>query len=145
MYIFLDIDGVLNKESQWNVPYSLNDGCIKSFCRYIKKVKNPKIVLTSTWKTGFEKNGKCLPQVERLLDKLAVYGVDIYDKTLTAPDNDRSKEIAYYLKRHPIEEYVILDDDKTLYSDKKHLVIINYKVGFVDADIRKIKKATGNF
>ena len=32
MFIFLDIDGVLNKESDWSKPFSLNSDCIRRFC-----------------------------------------------------------------------------------------------------------------
>ena len=31
MFIFLDIDGVLNKESDWSKQFSLSSGCIRRF------------------------------------------------------------------------------------------------------------------
>ena len=38
MFIFLDIDGVLNKESDWSKPFSLNSDCIRRFCEKIEKL-----------------------------------------------------------------------------------------------------------
>lgn len=32
MFIFLDIDGVLNKESDWSKQFSLSSDCIRRFC-----------------------------------------------------------------------------------------------------------------
>ena len=37
MFIFLDIDGVLNKESDWSKPFSLNSDCIRRFCEKKKR------------------------------------------------------------------------------------------------------------
>ena len=38
MFIFLDIDGVLNKESDWSKPFSLNSDCIRRFVKNIEKL-----------------------------------------------------------------------------------------------------------
>lgn len=36
MYVFLDVDGVLNTESDWERKvYSLNSHCIASFCNKV--------------------------------------------------------------------------------------------------------------
>ena len=32
MFIFLDIDGVLNKESDWSKQFTLSSDCIRRFC-----------------------------------------------------------------------------------------------------------------
>lgn len=50
MFIFLDIDGVLNKESDWSKPFSLNRDCIRRFC---EKYREARIILISSWKNGF--------------------------------------------------------------------------------------------
>lgn len=50
MFIFLDIDGVLNKESDWSKPFSLNSDCIRRFC---EKNREARIILISSWKNGF--------------------------------------------------------------------------------------------
>ena len=52
--VFLDIDGVLNTKESWLRPFSLVDECIKNFCAFVKRDKiSPKIILTSSWKTGW--------------------------------------------------------------------------------------------
>ena len=58
--IFLDIDGVLNTKASWKNPFSLDKSCIRFFCDFVNSCnKNPKIILTSSWKTGFsEKDAK---------------------------------------------------------------------------------------
>ena len=43
MFIFLDIDGVLNKESDWSKPFSLNSDCIRRFC---EKYREARIILS---------------------------------------------------------------------------------------------------
>ena len=42
MFIFLDIDGVLNKESDWSKPFSLSSDCIRRFC---EKYREARIIL----------------------------------------------------------------------------------------------------
>ena len=49
MYIFLDIDGVLNCKADWNKPYTINNKCLDNFiglCKALsKKYGIVKIVL----------------------------------------------------------------------------------------------------
>lgn len=52
MYIFLDIDGVLNKSSQWKRMYSLDEECVKCFCSFVTQVSGL-VILTSSWRSGF--------------------------------------------------------------------------------------------
>lgn len=141
MYIFLDIDGVLNTQSQWSRMYQLNTSCIENFCTFVKQQSNAKIILTSSWRSGFEKNGSCLPQIQNLIDKLSVYDVSIFDKTKKSPNDDRQREIEYFLQRNPKEPYIIIDDDKTLYHGIKGLYITDAKIGFSQKDIKKAGKA----
>lgn len=56
-YIFLDIDGVLNRSSDWKKMYTLNTECIRRFADFVKHLKREvNIVLTSSWRTGFSYN-----------------------------------------------------------------------------------------
>ena len=58
MYIFLDIDGVLNCKADWNKPYTINNKCLDNFVKLCKDLSKKygvvKIVLTSSWKEGFD-------------------------------------------------------------------------------------------
>ena len=49
-YIFLDVDGVLNTQSQWKHIFTLDGNCIKRFSDYAKAVSQwmTKVILTST-------------------------------------------------------------------------------------------------
>ena len=53
MFIFLDIDGVLNKESDWSKPFSLSSDCIRRFC---EKYREARIILISSWKNESSPN-----------------------------------------------------------------------------------------
>ena len=44
LYIFLDIDGVLNKKAEWRRPYALNSECIKCFCEFVNVLSQKYIV-----------------------------------------------------------------------------------------------------
>jgi hypothetical protein len=129
-YIFLDIDGVLNTTSDWKVPYSINPHCVENFYRYVKKLgdgSTARIILISSWRDGFDKEGNHLPQVQHLIDMLSQYHLSIYDKTYKSPTNDRQREIEQYIIKNHInpEQCIIIDDDISLYHDLskyKHIV-----------------------
>ena len=52
------------------------------------------------------------------------------------------KEIEYYIRRHSISSYIILDDDESLfpYPERINLYLTNYKTGLTESDIKKLKK-----
>ena len=143
MYIFLDVDGVLNTESDWaRKVYSLNQNCVDAFIKLIKSIPNPKIVLSSTWRNGIARDGKTAVHIDDLISALAPSGITGLDKTAISPDGSRSKEIDYYLRRHHDDSYIILDDDPTLFSEGEktpHLYLINAKTGLTEKDVKKIK------
>lgn len=122
MYIFLDIDGVLNKSSQWKKMYSLDKECIESFCQFVLKAKG-EIILTSSWRSGFvgtmsEKN---TPQIKNLEKLLGEYGVTIKDKTPVLKGRKRDDEIERYLYFNSdageYVNYIIIDDDKNEFGN----------------------------
>lgn len=51
------------------------------------------------------------------MNALKKAGIDTLDRTANAPDGSRSREIDHYLRRHPNDEYLILDDDPELFED----------------------------
>ena len=144
MYIFLDVDGVLNTEADWSRKvYSLNQNCINAFCRLIKSIPDPKIVLSSTWRNGIARDGNTTVHIDDLIRALKPAYDQTLDKTAVAPDGSRSKEIDFYLRRHPEDTYLILDDDPTLFAagdTTPHLYLTNAKSGLTDSDVMKIIK-----
>ena len=86
MYIFLDVDGVLNTETDWGRKvYSLNQNCINAFCRLIKSIPDPKIVLSSTWRNGIARDGSTAVHIDDLIKALK----PAYDQTLDKTADQR--------------------------------------------------------
>lgn len=137
-YIFLDIDGVLNRSSDWKKMYTLNTECIRCFAGFVKHLKREvNIVLTSSWRTGFSYNQKSLPHILNLERELNKYGLTIYGKTPVSKDNSREKEIQEYIDIFDVKEYIIIDDDKTLFPNTKDkLYITDARKGFTAQDTK---------
>lgn len=144
MYVFLDVDGVLNAEEDWKRrKYSLNNDCVTAFCRLLSCLHEPKVILSSTWRNGIARDGTTAVHIDDLLKALEPAGIMLLDKTGIAPDGSRTKEIDFYLRRHPEERYIILDDDPTLFDQQKntpHLYLTSSKTGLTDADVDRILK-----
>ena len=144
MYIFLDVDGVLNTEADWTRKvYSLNPHCVASFCKLINNLHEPKVVLSSTWRNGIARDGTTAVHIDDLINSLAPAGIKSLDKTGIAPDGSRTKEIEYYLRRHSEDSYIILDDDPELFDQNTqtpHLYVTSSKTGLTDADVVQILK-----
>ena len=97
IFIFLDIDGVLNTSAQWKRMYQLDNGCIARFNEYIRAFSTKgsvRIILTSSWKNGFDPAGHHTPQIQALIAKL---NVPILGKTENRADGDRAAEINDYI------------------------------------------------
>lgn len=128
-FVFLDIDGVLNKESMWNKPFSLSDNCIDNFG---KKYHNSRVILISSWKAGFicshDKNNT--PQIKELEQKLDKYNIRIIGKVNDEKYRDLS--INKFVQEHGIINYIIIDDDISEYSSNNidNLLLVDAKKGF---------------
>ncbi len=132
MVIFLDIDGVLNQLQEWHIDKE----CVARLGRICNKTK-AKIVLISTWRFGYFHNyGMCTPQVKKLLDEFQDKHIEILGRTKDL--DDRQKEIEDYANSRGVSEYIILDDDKSLYNGIKNLYVVNEKTGLTDKDVKAI-------
>ncbi len=144
MYIFLDVDGVLNTESDWaRKVYSLDSKCVKSFCKLLNSLNDPKVVLSSTWRNGIARDGTTAVHIDDLMKALEPAGIKFLDKTGVAPDGSRTKEIEYFLRRHPEDSYIILDDDPDLFEQREktpHIYLTSSKTGLTDTDVKRILK-----
>ena len=138
IFLFLDIDGVLNTSAQWKRMYSLNDECIAHFADYVHSLpsEEAKIILTSSWKNGFDPAGRHSPQIRELIEKLAVHGLSILGKTENDASEDRAKEINDYIRKHHLEQQtcIVIDDDPNIFhsklSDNCKMLLADARVGF---------------
>ena len=146
-YIFFDVDGVLNKKSDWQKKYAIDINCIKILKDmvkyYNKKYANVYLVICSTWRFGVSNDGKELDteQVKALKRMLLTEGLSIYDKTPKS-NKSRQEEIEYYIRRNDITDYIIIDDDKSLFPnpEKINLYCPDYTKGLTKEDYKKIVK-----
>ncbi|MCQ2548796.1 MAG: HAD domain-containing protein [Lachnospiraceae bacterium] len=128
MYYFLDVDGVLNKEADWDKPFTVNPDCLSCFRKLLSYDKHPFIVLSSTWRAN--------------LDIISSY-ITVEDVTPnTGGRKTRQEEIEYYIRRNNIQNYLILDDDESLFPEKEKIDIFftDYKKGLTDSDVKQIVK-----
>ncbi len=148
IYIFLDIDGVLNCKSDWANKFTLNPKCVHSFALLVNKLKkrykDVLIVISSTWRAGkaSEEDGNA-KQYQLLLDELNKYNITVCGTTPLS-NKGRQKEIEYYIKRNNIKRYIVLDDDDSLFENinEINLYKTNYITGLTDGDIPSILKIT---
>ncbi len=138
VFLFLDIDGVLNTSAQWKRMYSLNDDCIARFSDYVYSLpyREPRIILTSSWKNGFDPAGRHSPQIRELIEKLAARGLSLLGKTENDASEDRAKEINDYIRKHHLEQQtcIVIDDDPNIFrsqlSGNCKMLLTDARVGF---------------
>ena len=115
LYIFLDVDGVLNNYNHYskqhekyggkffmqNMPF--NPKSLQNLRKIIDKT-GAQIVLTSSWR----KSAPCMTVLEA---RLCEYGIKIYDKT--GDVGSRGNEIIDWLFENTIDgdEFIIIDDE----------------------------------
>lgn len=142
--IFFDIDGVLNRKSQWKRMYSLCDDCIREFSRFAAK-ECADIILMSSWRSGFVSAGspQNSPQLAELECKFEKYRLYIADKTPVLRGRTRDREIERYLFLHDeIQSFAIIDDDPKEYGKKlEGLYFTDCAKGFSAADSSRIRFA----
>ena len=73
--------------------------------------------------------------------KLEEYGLYIEDST-PITSKTRQEEIEYYIRRHNIVEYIVLDDDESLFPwpERINLYLTDYNNGLTDKDVKMILK-----
>ena len=132
----MDIDRVLNKKSDWKVPYTLDPSCLDNLQEALSGI-NPHIVLISSWRKGFVSPGNeaNTPQIKKLEKELAKRRLWIAEK---APDRIDNRD---YLAKRYGENTLILDDDPTEYKEKhNNLYLVDCETGLTAADAKKIRK-----
>ena len=149
-YIFLDVDGVLNR---YGVRYNdhdeeLDDYLISHLQKLVKDT-NAVLILSSAWRDGWkensseEENPQNEPYFDRLVEKLAEHEMTLSDR-LGKIQWHREDAIREYLEQHPeVQNFVILDDwnDMGEYTDR--LILTNPREGLTEADVEKAKRLLG--
>lgn len=145
--VFLDIDGVLNcdttEERVSPLVIGIDDRLVKNLAEFVRRLENPKIVLTSTWKHDwFEDERLCGNDALYMNEALAKHRLKIW-KSINGVSFDRGKFIREFLDSHrdDTDSWVVLDD--TLFDDFdkeiiEHLCQTDYHIGF---DIDSIERA----
>lgn len=113
--IFLDIDGVLNNYASKSLTPSgflgVDDHKIKVLQSIVAQ-SQARLVLVSSWKSGwsidpFLQSDDCA----YLTRKLKRHGLHITAKTEDPSRYARGAGIRRFLREHPVESWVVLDDD----------------------------------
>lgn len=112
--VFLDIDGVLNCRNSKALCHGImgiDDEKVKNL-KYIIDKTDSKIVLTSSWRTGWKKihkeqQGYMADYLDKKLEKEKLFITDKTDDFKAM----RGEAIMEWLEGKSIENYVILDDE----------------------------------
>lgn len=113
LILFLDIDGVLNHRKsaeRFGTFQRLDPACVQ-ILKAIVEEHGFQIILSSTWRFGRDWR-------ERVLKAFAAAGwgdPPIIGRTsLFDGDETRGEEIHLWLESHPVERFVIIDDDSDM-------------------------------
>ena len=146
VYLFLDIDGVLNRRSDWDKKFYMNPECLQAFDELINKLHKKydlRIILSSTWRFAMsnDESDSVLLPLNTVLHK---YHLGIYGSTVKS-NKTRQEEIEYYIRRNGVNKYVILDDDASLFPDRSriNIYLTDYKTGLSSREVRAVIKSIG--
>jgi len=123
--IFLDIDGVLNVRRHGRDRFGslFHSQFVKNLKQLIIKT-NAKIVISSSWRfNGLDEMQKMWIERELPGEVIGITPFTAqYEATESASFMDRCKrgcEIREWLKTHPVDSYVILDDDNDMLQSQQ--------------------------
>ena len=153
VYIFLDIDGVLNStewEKKCRIGKRIHEDLDFSFCpamvtrlwNTLRELPDIKVVLSSSWRFYLREVNTRLGKAGfgMIIDEI-LPGIEDYKKY---PDTSRGVLIRNYLQGN--EKYIIIDDDLNLLeSQYSHLVRPNSRVGLTEEDCDNIKELYERF
>lgn len=139
--LFLDIDGVVNKQENFNPTNKPGPFPIDSYCAFlvgrIKLSTGCEVVLSSSWRYHAEACQIVSERVVELLDRTTTNyewdGKPITARGTTYVHHEiRGDEVNEWLSRHPeVTKYAILDDESDFYDDQP-LFQTTFKDGLTD-------------
>ena len=156
--MFVDVDGVLNNDTNLYDDVALNDELISNVCMVAQAVQ-AKIVLSSSWRCHSN-------PLKRVMDAFRRHGMVLYGITAEGVSEtdfqktkykdvprtqyydweedmrfDRGAEIAVWLNENPqVDKFLIIDDDiKDIepYFPKENILKTNFKDGFTREDTNR--------
>ena len=127
--IFLDIDGVLNNNSDREIS---NDK-LKLLSELVSKT-GADVVLSSSWRYGWNKPELNQPGTRIYRLKQLLKDNDIVIKDTIGLDLTKSIQIKNYLNTNMISNYIVLDDEPI---DTANLVQTNAEQGLTQSDCQK--------
>lgn len=136
--IFLDVDGVLNNprtKTRTRDGWRFVDDYLVERLAQIVRATQAKIVLSSSWREGWDDNEIYFQDLRR---KLISYNIPLQDRT-GEQRKTRAQEITEYLAQHPeITNYVILDDVPDFSSiGYKNVVLTNDLLGLTEQNVKE--------
>ena len=146
IWIFLDVDGVLNSESAfiynhqlWEKDKNVNITAVideqkliifNDFCQKLKEQEiTPRIILSSTWRKS--------PYLKEVLsNRLKKYGLILYGET-PCLSKERGYEIQEFCQMHNIHKnsIIIFDDDSDMQDYSDRLVKTYFRDGLTYKDV----------
>ena len=151
--VFLDIDGVLDT---YKSRYMLDPVLLDRLGNLLGRT-GAWIVISSSWRcnnvpdtieflTDYDNprvGSNPFPFTDRIVGVTPIL-YSVVDGDIDRPAT-RGEEIAAYLKEHPCDNYVILDDcDEILNSQIPHLVLVNDDMGLTIEDVEKAVSILNN-
>lgn len=145
MLVFLDIDGVMIPAKGWEKPELLDDGFPSFNSRAIHALQSIISDDTTIMLTTSHKSKYSLDEWKRIFE---VRGIKI--KNLEALDSNtnhlnRKEEILnWFLHNNTAEEFIIIDDDKSL-NDlpaflKNHLILTSSLIGLTAQHVLQVQE-----
>ena len=141
-YCFFNVDGLLNKSSDWSKPFTINYELVDFFCRFLSQ-NNLIPIISSSWRMGFNRPGDetNAPYIKELEEIFAGYGLKIYAKTPFLKGRPRDKEIERFLYFHKPLNYIVIDGNPDEYvKTGEHVYFIDPELGFTPTDAKKATK-----
>ena len=145
--IFLDIDGVLNSDEWIKKEYNrvghiligtkiLDTKARDRLKLFLSENLDVKLVISSSWRWWDVKTTKEKFMKTRMCT-LVPYIVGVTPMSYSL---NRGKEIDWYVKKHHIKDYVIIDDEDDDICQKDHLVKTDYTHGLQERHYKDIKR-----
>ena len=134
VYVFLDIDGVLNAPGDKIIFEMFEEKKLELLIDFIKEMK-ASLVITSSRRTY----PSDLKIINNIFSPVCEVGV-LSEKRLF---KYRGEEIDFFIKQNKIKKYVIFDDNdggiSRIEELKKHFILIDYLTGLTLSDIKNAK------
>lgn len=144
--LFLDIDGVVNKQENFRHSKGVTPYPIDSYCAFlvarIVSYTDCEVVLSSSWRNYPDAVQIVTDTVVPILDKTKniykKYDPPVFARGRTWDSSLRGDEVNEWLSRNPeVTQYAILDDDGDFYDDQP-LFKTTFKEGLTDEIAQKV-------